>query len=110
MDPGSLGLATDPSTSIPDYAELNQIVGGFVQQMDKNQPGDPEKAVNVMIDVIRKEGIAKGREIPERLPLGTNILGKIRAKYTRYLKVCDEWEDVIAGTDIEAGGEGGYEG
>jgi hypothetical protein len=106
MDPGNLGVSNDPSGSIPDYAELNQIVGGFVQQMDKNQPGDPVKAVNVMIDVIKKEGIAEGREIPERLPLGTDILGKIRAKYTRYLKVCDEWEDVIGGTDIEGGEKG----
>ncbi|EHK96379.1 putative Uncharacterized oxidoreductase yusZ [Glarea lozoyensis 74030] len=101
MDPGNLGVNLDPDAAIPDYAELNQIVGGFVAQMDKNQPGDPVKAVDVMVDVVRKEGVAQGREIPERFPLGSDVLGKIRAKYTRYLGVCDEWEDVIRGTDLE---------
>ena len=98
--PGNLKVETDPSLSIPDYAEFNKLVGGFVQQMNGNQPGDPKKAVQVMIDLVKGEGVAKDRTVPERLPLGTDVFDKIKAKYTKYLAVCDEWESVITSTDL----------
>jgi len=106
MDPSNIKTAPDTSSAIDDYAELNNIVGGFVSQMNGNQPGDPKKAVKVMVDVIRGEGVAEGKEMPERLPLGPDILAKIKDKYTKYLEFCNEWEDVIASTDIEGDQKG----
>ena len=103
MDPENIKVDSDPASAIADYAQLNDIVGGFVQQMNNNQPGDPKKVVKVMVDVVKGEGVAEGKSIPERLPLGADILGKVRAKYTKYLEVCDEWESVITSTDL--GGE-----
>jgi len=103
MDPENIKVDSDPASAIADYAQLNGIVGGFVQQMNNNQPGDPKKVVKVMVDVVKGEGVAEGKSIPERLPLGADILGKVRAKYTKYLEVCDEWESVITSTDL--GGE-----
>ncbi|KAH8590717.1 hypothetical protein B0O99DRAFT_598750 [Bisporella sp. PMI_857] len=104
--PANLRVDLDPSNSIAEYAPLNTIVGGFVQQMNGNQPGDGQKAVAVMIDVVKGEGIAEGKEIPERLPLGSDILEKLKNKYTRALEVCREWEGLIASTDIEGDEKG----
>jgi len=101
MDPGNVKVDSNPASAIADYADLNALVGGFVQQMNNNQPGDPQKAVKIMVDVVKGEGVAEGKSVPERLPLGSDILGKIRAKYTNYLEVCDEWESVIKSTDLE---------
>ena len=100
MDPRNL---KGEAPSIDDYKELNTVVGDFVGGMNGNQPGDPVKAVNIMIDVIKSEGVAAGKPMPERLPLGPDVLAKIRDKYTAYLEVCKEWEDVIASTDIKEG-------
>ncbi|KAF4626142.1 hypothetical protein G7Y89_g12021 [Cudoniella acicularis] len=106
MDPANIKAQGDPASAIADYTELNTIIGGFVGQMNGNQPGDPEKAVKIMIDVVKGEGVAEGKEIPERLPLGPDVLGKIRDKYTKYLEFCTEWENVIASTDIEGDDKG----
>ena len=54
-----------------------------------------------MVDVVKSEGVAAGKPMPERLPLGADILAKIRNKYTTYLEVCKEWESVIASTDMK---------
>jgi hypothetical protein len=68
--------------------------------MDSNQPGDPKKAVEVMLDVVKGEGVAASKALPERLPLGADALGKIRKKCVDTLAICNEWEDVICNTDI----------
>lgn len=100
MDPGNFKAE---APSIDDYKELNTVVGEFVGGMNGNQPGDPEKAVSIMIDVVKGEGVAVGKPMPERLPLGPDVLAKIRDKYTTYLEVCKEWEDVIVSTNIKKG-------
>lgn len=67
---------------------------------DGNQPGDPKKAVERIVDVVRSEGMAAGRPIPDRLPLGSDCLDTIRAKCHETLKLCDDWEDIIKSTDL----------
>lgn len=99
MDPANFKV--DPSSAIGDYSELSNIVNGFVGKMNGNQPGDPQKAVTIMIDIVKGEGVGEGKEMPERLPIGPDILEKIRARYTNYLKVCDKWETVIKSTDLD---------
>ena len=67
-----------------------------------NQPGDPKRGVEVMIDVIKGEGVAKEKDMPPRLPLGTDALEVIRSKCLATLKICDEWEAMIKSTDFPA--------
>ena len=68
-----------------------------------NQPGDPKKAVERMVDVLKSEGMAAGRTMPPRMPLGPDALAGVRAKCEATLKICDEWEGLIGSTDIELG-------
>jgi hypothetical protein len=98
--PDNLKVDTSPEATIADYAEMNTLIGGFIQQMNGSQPGDPKKAVKIMIDIVRGEGVAEGKVVPERLPLGSDIFPKIKNKYTKYLEVCDEWESIITSTDL----------
>jgi hypothetical protein len=53
-----------------------------------------------MIDVVKGEGVAEGKVVPERLLLGSDIFPKIKNKYTKYLEGCDKWEPVITSTDL----------
>lgn len=64
-----------------------------------NQPGDVQKCARVIVDVLTKEGVAKGREVPVRLVLGSDCLEVVRAKCERTLKLVKEWEDVSVSTD-----------
>ena len=89
--------------TVDAYTDLNNMISGFLSQANSYQPGDPEKAVSIMIDVVKQEGVAKGKTVPLRLPLGKDALATLRNKYEKYLELCREWEDVIVSTDLEGG-------
>ncbi|KAG9239955.1 hypothetical protein BJ878DRAFT_529269 [Calycina marina] len=89
------------SSAIDDYANLNTMVAKFVEQTYGSQPGNPRKAAEIIIDIVKQEGVAKGRAAPERLPLESDVLSKIRNKYSTYLHICDEWASVITSTDFD---------
>lgn len=89
------------SAPIADYDPIRNAVAEFVQHIDGNQPGDPKKAVEIMIDVVRGEGKAEGKAMPERLPLGPDCLMTMRKRCVSNLAICNEWEDVIRSTDYD---------
>ncbi|PSN72923.1 hydroxybutyrate dehydrogenase [Corynespora cassiicola Philippines] len=72
------------------YKDLNDMIYGFLGQADSNPLDDPEKAVNIMIDVVRQEGVAEGKTQPLRLPIGKNALATLKNKYINYFELCDE--------------------
>jgi hypothetical protein len=87
--------------AIEAYRDVSKAIGEFVTNMNGNQPGDPKKAVEIMIDVVKGEGFAAGKTMPERLPLGPDALNVIRKKCNATLEVCNEWESVIMSTDMD---------
>jgi hypothetical protein len=58
------------------------------------EPGDPDKAVEAIVDVVRGEGVAKGRPWPNYLFLGDDAEAAVRDKCSKLLRVLDEWADV----------------
>jgi len=67
------------------------------------QPGDVEKAGRVIVDVLTKEGVAKGREIPVRLPLGSDCVHQIRQRIGEYQARVKEWEEIASLVDYTSG-------
>ena len=61
------------------------------------EKGDPDKAVEVIVDVVRGEGVAKGRPWPGYLVLGEDAEADVRIKCKKVLDVLDEWVDVARG-------------
>ena len=86
---------------MPDYQEMAQQAQAGTQAMEGHQPGDVKKVVETMIDVVKGEGVAKGKDMPKRLPLGTDALELVREKCVETLKTMDEWEGIIKGTDVD---------
>lgn len=82
------------------YAELNKQMEQVVGAINGTQPGDPRRAAELIADVIRMEEMVEGREMPQRLPLGSDALAAIREKCEETLRICREWEDVISSTDF----------
>ena len=87
--------------SLTDYDGIRDAVQQGVQGIDGKQPGDPKKAVAIVIDVVREEGVAEGKSQPERLPLGPDAVATMRKKAVGNLAICNEWEDVIRSTNID---------
>lgn len=66
-----------------------------------NEPGDSTKGVARMIDLVKGTGIAAGKTIPLRMPLGTDGWTRIKEKCEETLKICEEWEKVAKSTDVQ---------
>jgi hypothetical protein len=98
MAPENVKFRSNP---ISDYDDIRNAVADLVQSFNGNQPGDPKKAVEIMLDVVRGEGVAEGKAFPDRLPLGPDCLATMRRKCVRNLALCNDWDDVIRSTNRE---------
>ncbi|PLB49775.1 NAD(P)-binding protein [Aspergillus steynii IBT 23096] len=87
-------------TKIPDYEEITNATFSAFRGTHGKQVGDPVKAVARVIDVIRGENGAAGKEWPKELVLGSDAIEAIRTKCQNTLKMLQEWEDFSTGTDI----------
>lgn len=68
--------------------------------MNGNQVGDATKAAELIVDLVRGENRAAGREWPGCLALGSDAVAGIRKKCEDTLRQLREWEDISASTDI----------
>ncbi|MBR8834718.1 MAG: SDR family NAD(P)-dependent oxidoreductase [Stigonema ocellatum SAG 48.90 = DSM 106950] len=74
-----------------------ETVGKFLQFLDKiegRQPGDPDKAAQVIIQVVNSANP------PRRLVLGKYAYSKFRQKIESLTAELDAWEQVAASTDF----------
>jgi hypothetical protein len=85
-------------TKVAEYAESNQARLEGLAREDQSQPGDPVKLVEIVVDLVRREGDAQGREVPFRLPLGIDCFDDVKAKCEETLKLLEDWKDVIRST------------
>jgi hypothetical protein len=80
--------------SIDDYNDLMDRFHGIIDYLNDKQPGDPKKAIKVIADVIKGEGVGEGKTPPERLVLGTDMLGYVQNKCEESIASCKEWETI----------------
>ncbi|KAI0342153.1 NAD(P)-binding protein [Trametopsis cervina] len=85
----------------PAYTELLETFSTRFRAIDGKQPGDPVKAAQVMIDVVRGEGVAAGREFPPVLALGSDAYTIITGELDSARAKLDVWKDVTSSTDLE---------
>ena len=81
--------------SIDDYNDTMNRFHSIIDYLNNQQPGGPKKAVKVVVDVIKGEGVAVDKATPERLSLGTDMLGYVQNKCEETLACCREWDAVI---------------
>ncbi|KAG9256762.1 uncharacterized protein F5Z01DRAFT_719919 [Emericellopsis atlantica] len=74
-----------------------------LRQVHGNQPGDVRKGAEVVVQVLTRTGVSKGREVPVRIVLGTDCEATIRAQCAKVTSYLEEWQDVIRSTDYPKG-------
>ena len=62
---------------------------------------DPAKAMALLVDVVRGEGKAEGKEWPLYLPMGKAAEEAIRGKAEKMTRVLDEWGEIIRNLDFD---------
>ncbi|KAJ3820638.1 hypothetical protein EV361DRAFT_1028136 [Lentinula raphanica] len=96
-----------PNPGDPAYDDLRARVQKSLEALDLNQSGDPDKAVEVIVDVVRGEGCAEGKvgkELkgwPLYVPLGKEANRDIEAKCKTMLGAVERWREVTDHLDFD---------
>lgn len=98
---GIYGQKYYTDNTIADYDAMRELSRQRFGSIAGKEKGDPNKAMEVVVDVVRGEGVAKGKTWPGLLVLGEDAEGDVRAKCTQTLQVLDEWKDVACGVNFE---------
>jgi hypothetical protein len=88
---------------VPFWAPLNEAARVRGRGNYENPAGNAADMVAKVIQVVKGTGVAEGREIPLRIPFGSDCLAEMRKKIDELQKTYDEWEAVANSTDYEAG-------
>jgi NADP-dependent 3-hydroxy acid dehydrogenase YdfG len=81
-----------PDQTIPDYAETSGKLIEWNQDINGNQPGDPEKAAAAMIQVVASE------HPPLRLALGEDAIQGIEQKLQSVQDELETWKTISLNT------------
>ena len=89
-----------PETAIEAYKPIRDAIVEFMMHMTSQESlgGDVLKAVEVIVDIVKGEGVAQGRPMPHRIILGGDAVGGIEAKCQETLKEIEEWRAVSLST------------
>ena len=83
-----------PANKIEDYAEANASMDYHQKSINQNQPGDPEKAAKVMIDLANKSAP------PLHMFLGSDSLGMAKQKIHSLQDEVEKWTSTSISTDF----------
>lgn len=97
----SSNLHSRAPNKLSDYVEANNEVRERIKNAHGTWPGDARKACDLVVDAVRGEGRCAGKDLPLRLPIGSDTFGIMREDLQKRLQVCDEWEDIMSKTDCE---------
>lgn len=78
---------------MPEYAATAGVFRAYRANNDGKQPGDPDKAIAVMLKAIDSD------KPPLHLPLGARAYELARAKIAEFTRDIDAWEKVAKATD-----------
>ena len=107
-----------------NYQQLMSGVQQGMQWMTEHPAGAVFKLANLIIDLVKSEGVAEGKEIPIRFPkgpkdlieewenmgpseiplfllAGSDAIETIKSRCEATLRVIKQWEGIIKSTDTE---------
>ena len=86
---------------IDDYSQLTKAVDEKLTAYDGRQPGDPKRFAQLLVDLVHREGLFKGRvTIPTSIPVGSDAYKGVKKVCEETLNKLEEWKDIIQWTDI----------
>lgn len=79
---------------IADYDAYRQERIAAYASVPGSEPGDPAKAMEVLVDVVKGEGVAVGKTWPWTLLLGADAERDLKTRWDRHQTTLQEWGDV----------------
>ena len=100
LNPAANMVKTGKEARLDDYAQLNAVNDKNFEQFHGHQLGDPVKGAGIIYDVLTGTGVAKGREVPSFLPLGSDAATEIANSAQATLNQVKEWEIIARMSDF----------
>lgn len=97
---------TTGGVPLQDYADAHQVMRNFFSPETPNfsGKGDPDRGMDVLVDVVRGEGGDETVEWPMWLFLGKDGMEAARKRLGQMSEVMEIWEKVGADVEFEASG------
>ena len=83
-----------------NQTQVAQIRAGM-SYMNGKQIGDVAKGSKVVVDILTHTGLAKGKDVPVRIAVGSDAPAAIRGKLQATEALLGEWDSVTTNTDHE---------
>lgn len=64
------------------------------------EPGNAVDLVSKVIQIAKGTGVAEGKELPLRIPFGSDCVKAFREKLQGFMKIVDDWDEVARSTDF----------
>lgn len=97
----ALGQPITVHKHIPAYDMIREKGRARFNSVSGYERGDPAKAMELLVDVVRGEGHAHGREWPMWLFMGQDAYRDVRGKCDAVLRTLDAWEDVSTNLEFD---------
>ncbi|KAI9050399.1 hypothetical protein LZ554_005564 [Drepanopeziza brunnea f. sp. 'monogermtubi'] len=101
LDPGRTKADISKVIAVDDYKDMVRMMAEGNGEMNGKQPGNPELGIKRILDVLRGEGMAAGKLLPSRVPVGSDAVDLIREKCEENLRLVGEWEALARSTDFD---------
>ncbi|KAJ3507926.1 hypothetical protein NMY22_g16781 [Coprinellus aureogranulatus] len=97
------GQRSPTLTRISDYEPIIRETERELQIYDGKQPGDPKKAVHVIVDLVHGQGKFEGKEeLPTSLAFGSDAYQIIKESLDTDASNLEKWKEVTHSTDFDA--------
>ena len=93
---GQVAQGKQVGQKIKGYLDIGGILGG----MHEKQPGDPEKGVQRIFEVVMGTDTGKGMEWDLRVPLGSDCFGTFEAKVKSLSATLKKMKNIALSTDF----------
>lgn len=92
---------------ISGYDDIFSMTMNYLRHTNGTQSGNPDRAANVIVDVVRGEGVMLTKEGNVRVWPGTLFLGSdsvrdVKVRCEGVLELLEEWGDVAKGIDYDS--------
>jgi len=88
------------ANSIADYDPITTWTRNYLENLSGSEPGDPNKAAQLIVEILTKTGRGESKTLPVRLPMGKDGVEMARGAIAEATKDLDEWESILT-TDLE---------
>ncbi|RSM08369.1 hypothetical protein CDV31_008181 [Fusarium ambrosium] len=92
--------ATSEGKNVSTNREGYLDIGNMLKGMHGNQPGDPQKGVERIYEVVTGTGMAIGLEDQLRFPLGSDCHGMLQAKIQKLSETAEKTKAISSSADF----------